>query len=116
MDVVLDRAGQKGTGKWTVVDALERGIAVPSIAEAVFARNVSSQRSLRTALSDYPKSARKPSWNDGDEGFAKFESELESALQAAILSAYAQGYDLIARASEEEGWSVDLAEISRIWQ
>lgn len=49
--MVLDRAGQKGTGKWTVVDALERGVAVPSIAEAVFARNLSSQRNLRLALS-----------------------------------------------------------------
>lgn len=116
MNLVLDRAGQKGTGKWTVVDALERGVAVPSIAEAVFARNVSSQRSLRTVLSENPKSARKPSWNADGEGFAEFETELENALQAAILSAYAQGYDLIARASEEEGWDVDLSEISRIWQ
>lgn len=51
IDFILDQAGQKGTGKWTVIDALERGVAVPTMAEAVFARNVSSQKKLRTELS-----------------------------------------------------------------
>lgn len=117
VDVVLDRAGQKGTGKWTVVDALERGVAVPSIAEAVFARNVSSRRDLRLALSEtsvHPYSVE----ISGEllTNFADFEKKLEKALKASILSAYAQGYDLIATASAEENWNVDLAEVSRIWQ
>lgn len=111
--MVLDRAGQKGTGKWTVIDALERGVAVPSIAEAVFARNVSSRRSLRLKLSENAVA-------NGSASAAKdssdFEKKLERALMASILSAYAQGYDLIAQASREENWNVDLAEVSRIWQ
>lgn len=122
VDNVLDRAGQKGTGKWTVVDALERGVAVPSIAEAVFARNVSSQRNLRLRLSNArgmgisaeTGTDRSPVGLASD--FADFEKKLEKALKAAILSAYAQGYDLIAAASAEENWGVDLAEVSRIWQ
>lgn len=112
VDHILDRAGQKGTGKWTVIDALERNIAVPSIAEAVFARNISANKTLRTELSAhfdkfYGRSL--PSLND-------FIPLLESGLYSSILSAYAQGYDLITQASAAEGWDVDLAEISRIWE
>lgn len=113
--MVLDRAGQKGTGKWTVVDALERGVAVPSIAEAVFARNVSSQRNLRLTLSGTFENHALPI-KDPSEDSAQFEKKFSRALKAAILSAYAQGYDLIAKASAEENWGVDLAEVSRIWQ
>ena len=123
MDKVLDRAGQKGTGKWTVVDALERGVAVPSIAEAVFARNVSSRRALRIELSgalEKPTVVGFETSESADtsamDGIETLEKRLESALKAAILSAYAQGYDLIATASAEENWDVDLAEVSRIWQ
>ncbi len=117
VDNVLDRAGQKGTGKWTVVDALERGVAVPSIAEAVFARNVSSQRNRRLALSETAgNSASTEISTDLPTNAADFEKMLEKALKASILSAYAQGYDLIATASDEENWGVDLAEVSRIWQ
>lgn len=112
IDHILDSAGQKGTGKWTVIDALERNIAVPSIAEAVFARNISANKKLRTELSgafDTFHGKNLPPLNE----FIVF---LENGLYASILSAYAQGYDLIARASKEEGWGVNLAEISRIWE
>lgn len=129
IDVILDRAGQKGTGKWTVIDALERGVALPSVAEAVFARNVSSERALRLRLADLgsDKSETESGANAPFEPASsvsyhapadseKFESQLENALRASVLSAYAQGYDLIARASTDENWGVDLAEVSRIWQ
>lgn len=112
IDHILDSAGQKGTGKWTVIDALERNIAVPSIAEAVFARNISTNKNIRTQLSpDFETFHGKnlPPLNE-------FVPLLKDGLYASILSAYAQGYDLIARASKEEGWGVDLAEISRIWE
>jgi len=112
IDRILDSAGQKGTGKWVVIDALERGIAVPTIAESVFARNISAMKSLRTEFS--PKFSaihEKPSMSLED-----FCARLEDALYASILSAYAQGYDLIAQASTEENWGVDLAEVTRIWE
>jgi 6-phosphogluconate dehydrogenase len=112
IDFILDRAGQKGTGKWTVIDALERGIAVPSIAEAVFARNISANKKLRTELSttfEEFHGKNLPILQD-------FLPLLKDGLYASILSAYAQGYDLITQASREENWEVNLAEVSRIWE
>lgn len=112
IDSILDRAGQKGTGKWTVIDALERGVAVPSIAEAVFARNISAAKNTRTELAR----AFEKFYGNGLPSLSDFISLLEGGLYSSILSAYAQGYDLINQASEAEGWNVDLAEVSRIWE
>lgn len=112
VDYILDRAGQKGTGKWTAIDALERNVCVPTIAEAVFARNISANKKLRTELSTVFEEfhgKNLPPLN-------KFLPLLKNGLYASILSAYAQGYDLISQASREEGWDVNLAEVSRIWE
>lgn len=112
IDFILDQAGQKGTGKWTVIDALERGVAVPTMAEAVFARNVSSQKKLRTELS----ANFVPVTGTQTPDLSEFIVLLENGLYASILASYAQGYDLIAQASKAEGWNVNYAEISRIWE
>ncbi len=112
IDSILDSAGQKWTGKWVVIEALERGIAVPSIAEAVFARNVSSMKKLRLDLAE--KYVNLP--ERGLPDLVDFRISLKNALYASILSSYSQGYDLIAKASESEGWNVNLAEITRIWE
>lgn len=112
VDSILDRAGQKGTGKWTVIDALERNVAVPSIAEAVFARNISANKKLRTELSTVFQEFH----GENLPPLHEFIPLLEDALYASILSAYAQGYDLISQASYKEGWGVNLAEVSRIWE
>lgn len=112
VDYILDRAGQKGTGKWTAIDALERNICVPTIAEAVFARNISASKKLRGELaSTFTKVSAK-----NLPPLGEFIPLLENGLYASILSAYAQGYDLITQASDTEGWDVNLAEISRIWE
>jgi 6-phosphogluconate dehydrogenase len=108
---ILDSAGSKGTGKWTVIDALDRGVAVPSIAQAVFSRSISTEKKERVELEKiYPHQHKK------QMSLFKFDKTIEDALYAAILSCYAQGYDLIQKAAQEEKWAIDLAEVCRIWE
>lgn len=112
IDSILDTAAQKGTGGWAAIDAIERGVAIPSIAEAVSARVLSSAKEARNALSRlYKKAKAKPTQSQ-----KKFTALLEEALYASLLATYAQGYDLIAAAARGEHWQIDLAEISRIWE
>ena len=112
VDLILDKAAQKGTGKWTAIDALERGVAVPTITEAVFARFLSNKKEFRKQLSDKYKKDEFTSEMDLD----KFVEVLEDALFAGMLSAYAQGFELIKKAADEEEWKVDFGEIARIWE
>lgn len=108
---ILDKASQKGTGKWASQDALDRGVAVPTITQAVYARFVSAEKKERVNLEKlYPHSHKKPM------ALARFDRLVEDALYGAILSSYAQGYDLMQKAAEEETWQIDLAEVSRIWE
>ncbi|MSU75457.1 MAG: NADP-dependent phosphogluconate dehydrogenase [Candidatus Magasanikbacteria bacterium] len=112
IDHILDRAGAKGTGAWTSADALERGIGIPSITEAVFARSISSLKDERLKLAKlYAQNVKfKPL------PLASFEKVLENALYVAMISCYAQGYELIRAAAAAEGWEINLAEVSRIWE
>ena len=112
VDVVLDKAGQKGTGRWTAQVALELGVAIPSIAAAIDARVLSSQKGERVNAA---RVLRGP-----DPGFAAAEREallrdLHEGLLASRICTYAQGMALIAAASREYGWEIDLSEICRIW-
>lgn len=108
---ILDKASQKGTGKWASQDALDRGVAIPTITQAVYARYISAEKDVRKTLEKiYPDGHKKPT------SLARFDRLVEEALYGAILSSYAQGYDLIQKAATEEKWQVDLAEISRIWE
>lgn len=107
---VLDRAGQKGTGRWTASIALELGVAIPSIAAAVDARVLSSAKQDRVQA-------------EALLGPLEFEAgpelaveDLESALLLAKSCAYAQGFDLIRTGSERFDWGVDLVETARIWK
>ena len=112
IDQILDKAGQKGTGKWTAMEGLERAVGVSSISEAVFARINSGEKNLRMELS---KLYQKPKYSlemIKDEFIVK----LENALYASLLSIYAQGFELIKKAAEENDWEVNLSEIARIWQ
>jgi 6-phosphogluconate dehydrogenase len=109
---VLDKAGNKGTGKWASMDALDRGIAVPTITQAVYARYISSEKDVRTGLEKkYTHKHKKPTLSQ-----KKFINLLESALYSSIFSTFAQGFDLIQKTAVEEKWKVDLAEVSRIWE
>jgi 6-phosphogluconate dehydrogenase len=113
VDLVLDTAGQKGTGKWTVQAALELGVAVPAIAAAVDARVLSSQKAARLAAA----AALPPAAVKRARGAAKTRiAQVEAALYAAKICAYAQGMALIAKGAKTYGWQVNLREIARIWK
>ncbi len=112
IDYILDKAGQKGTGRWTAIDALERAVALPTVTEAVFARITSGEKNKRKRLSKiYSKAKVK-----NKIPLNKFISKLGDALYAGMLSSYAQGYHLIQKTAAAEGWEIDLSEVSRIWE
>ncbi|MBU2523635.1 NADP-dependent phosphogluconate dehydrogenase, partial [Patescibacteria group bacterium] len=112
VDKILDRAAQKGTGKWTAIDGLQRGISVSCISEAVFSRYNSSEIDLRKKISESLNMSVIESDVFSDENIEK----LEQALYAAIICCYAQGFALIEAAAKEENWDINLSEIARIWQ
>ena len=112
VDVVLDKAGQKGTGKWTAQTALDLGVAIPTIAAAIDARALSSLKEERVAAAKVlPGPA--PQMLKGDS--AGWIAAVHDALHAAKVFSYAQGMRLIQAASEQHGWGIDLAELARIW-
>ncbi|MCP5151558.1 MAG: decarboxylating NADP(+)-dependent phosphogluconate dehydrogenase [Ectothiorhodospiraceae bacterium] len=110
---ILDTAGQKGTGKWTVIAGLDHGAPVSLIAEAVFARALSARKDERVRASKVlagPVDARV----DADP--QAFLRDLEGALYAAKVTSYAQGFMLLAEASREHGWDLDLGGIAWLWR
>src|SRR6478672_8548753 len=115
VDVVLDKAGQKGTGRWTTQVALDLGVSVPTIAAALDARGMSSLKDQRVEASELLKGP------DPAAGFAGVDrarviADLEAALYAARICDYAQGMALIRAGAEKYGWTIDLGEIGRIWK
>jgi 6-phosphogluconate dehydrogenase len=112
VSLVMDKAGQKGTGRWTVQAALEQGVAVPGIAAAVDARLLSAMKAQRVAASS--QLAGPEAGDRGDK--ASLLADLHGAVYASRITAYAQGLDLIHSASERYRWSIDLAETARIWK
>jgi len=107
---ILDEASQKGTGRWTAVEALDLGVALPSIAAAVDARGISSRREDRRAGEERLTGPETPgSAPDG------LEEDLQDALLAHRLAALAQGFDLLRHASDAREWNVPLAEVARVW-
>jgi len=111
IDFILDQAEQKGTGKLTSIDALDRGIAVPSITEAVNARIISSQKRLRENFAPiFSKNVTEITIDD------EAIKELENSLHTTMIISYAQGLNLIKTAAQEENWQINISEILRIWQ
>jgi 6-phosphogluconate dehydrogenase len=108
VDAILDKAGQKGTGKWTVMAALEMGVAVPTIAAAVDARVLSAQKDLRVRAEQAFGATR------GALAGVSVD-DLRDALYASKIASYTQGFQMLARASEERGYGTDLGEVARIW-
>ena len=113
VDQVLDKAGQKGTGRWTAQVALEHGVPIPSISAAIDARVLSSRKAERVAASKLLSGPSAAPW-DGPRD--ELVARVHDALYAAKIVAYAQGMDLIARVSEEYEWGVNLSEMARIWK
>jgi 6-phosphogluconate dehydrogenase len=108
IDAILDRAGQKGTGKWTVVAAAEHGVAIPTIAAAVDARILSAAKELRVRA----EAALRP-----PRGVLQGVSvdDLRDALYAAKIASYTQGFALLQAASQAYNYGTDLGEVARIW-
>ncbi len=112
VDVVLDAAGSKGTGVWTVQTALNLGTPVSGIAEAVFARSLSSQSSQRAGNSGM--AAHTTKWSVADK--AAFVEDVRKALYASKIIAYAQGFDAIRAGAKEYNWNINLGAVSKIWR
>ena len=115
VDIVQDQAEQKGTGRWTVRDALDLGVPVSGIAEAVFARSLSGHADLRRAARHLPGPRRPSNWAAPAEQ-AEFADQVEQALYASKLVSYAQGWNMIDVGSREFGWHIDLGQIAVIWR
>jgi len=112
VDFVLDSAQQKGTGKWTSINALDMGIPANSIAEAVFARCLSALKSEREAAS---RQLTGPVYRyDGDRH--ELIQNVHDALYCSKICAYAQGFQLMRAAEAEYGWKLDCASIASIWR
>jgi len=112
IEVILDTAGQKGTGKWTSQVALDLGVPAPTIAEAVFARTLSAIKEERVAAARLlPGPAARFS---GDK--KAFIEQIRSALYAAKICSYAQGFQLMAAASKEYGYGLHFGQIALLWR
>ena len=116
VDVVVDEAGQKGTGAWTGQTALELGVAAPAIAEAAFARAASAASAVRAAVRGADLDATGAPAPLGPGETEAFVTSVRRALYGSKIAAYAQGFDLIAAAGAENGWDVDLGAMARIWR
>jgi len=112
IDRILDTAGQKGTGKWTVNAALDHGIPLSLISESVFARCVSAQKETREEASTLLAGPTAAFTGDKES----FIASLEQALYCAKIISYTQGYALLREASLTNGWDLDYAAIARIWR
>ncbi len=113
VELILDKAGQKGTGKWTSEAALELGVPVPTIQAAIDARVLSSMKAERAAASEIivgpPTSPEMPDKGD-------FIALVHNALHASKICSYAQGMAMLSTAARAYDWNLDLGEISRIWK
>ena len=112
VDVILDAAGSKGTGVWTVQTALDLGTPVSGIAEAVFARSLSAQAAQREGKPELP--AANQVWAVEDK--PAFVEAVRRALYASKIIPYAQGFDAIRAGAKEFGWEINLGEVAKIWR
>jgi 6-phosphogluconate dehydrogenase len=112
VDVVLDAAGQKGTGKWTSTNALDMGVPAPTIAEAVFARCLSAVKEERVAAS---RILRGPAKKYRGSKKALVQA-IHDALYCSKICSYAQGFQLMRTAAQDYGWSLKFGEIAQIWR
>ena len=112
VEVILDTAGQKGTGKWTSISALDLGIPAPTIIEAVEARTISALKAERVEAS---RQLRGPTGRyEGDR--RTFINAIKDALYCSKICSYAQGFALIRAAAKEYGWNIDFGSVALLWR
>jgi 6-phosphogluconate dehydrogenase len=114
VEKILDTAGQKGTGKWTAMSALDMGIPLTLIGEAVLARFLSALKEERVAASELLRGPGRGAGFEGDSG--AFVDDLRRALYAAKIVSYAQGYMLMRAAATEYGWQLNNGGIAEMWR
>ncbi|HBG41457.1 MAG TPA: phosphogluconate dehydrogenase (NADP(+)-dependent, decarboxylating) [Porphyromonadaceae bacterium] len=112
VEKILDTAGQKGTGKWTAVTALDLGIPLTLIGESVFSRCLSAQKDLREKAAKV-LTGPTPAFKGDKEAFI---NDLEQAIYGAKIISYAQGYDLMREAAKEYGWHLNYGGIALMWR
>ena len=110
VDVIMDRAGQKGTGRWTAEQALAYGVPLPTIQAAVEARGLSAKKHERIAAAESLSGPQDPPPVTVDL------EAVHNALYASKICSYAQGMDLLQQASNDKGWNLDLSTVARIWK
>jgi 6-phosphogluconate dehydrogenase len=112
VDKILDATGQKGTGKWTAISALDTGTPVTLIGEAVFARCLSAMKDERVAASRILAGPNLPPAQDS----AAFIGDVRRALYCSKMISYAQGYMLLREAAKEQGWNLNFGGIALMWR
>jgi 6-phosphogluconate dehydrogenase len=114
VEIVMDAAGQKGTGKWTSVNALDMGVPAPTVAEAVFARCLSAVKTERVSASEILNGpSAKPGLEDDRE---EIIIAIRDALYCSKICSYAQGFQLMREAQKEYDWKLNFGEIAKIWR
>lgn len=110
IEKILDVAEQNGTGRWTIEDAIERGVYIPTICEAVFARIQSANKALRReGAARLPVHAKKVILKD-------YEKKLQDSLLFGMIASYAQGFELIGKASVDNNWNIDMPQLTLLWK
>jgi 6-phosphogluconate dehydrogenase len=112
VDLILDTAGQKGTGKWTVTSALDLGVPLTLIAEAVFSRCLSAQKDERVAASKV-LAGPKVTWSGDKQALI---DDVEAALYASKICSYAQGFALMRAMGKESGWTINNGAVALMWR
>jgi 6-phosphogluconate dehydrogenase len=112
IDVIVDAAGQKGTGKWTVIEALDHGVPLTLIGEAVFARALSAAKEERVGASKQLKPVVTPYQGDKQQ----LIDDLRQALYASKIISYAQGYQLLRAAAKQYQWNLNYGGIAQVWR
>jgi len=114
VDLILDKAGQKGTGLWTAMSSLEVGCPAPTIAQAVYARSISSFKDMRVQASEQLSGPEVTTLSATEK--EEVIEQLHDAIYCAKMCAYAQGFQLMKLAAKEHGWTLDFASIAKIWR
>ncbi|MDT4897557.1 MAG: 6-phosphogluconate dehydrogenase [Acidobacteriota bacterium] len=113
VDLILDKAGQKGTGKWTAQVALDLSVMIPTINAAIEARFISAMKEERVAASKVIAGPQAPAWTGERQ---QLIDAVRDALYASKICSYAQGFNLIRAGSQEWKWNINLSEMARIWK
>lgn len=116
VDLIVDKAGQKGTGRWTVMGSVEQAVPFSTIAGSVEARILSSMRDQRKVASGILQGPDNWNFDLGSLSKEELVKKVRSALYASKIVSYAQGLDLIAKVGKDKDWGLDLGAIARIWR